>query len=150
MRGVATSTVRAFVGLALVLAAIGCARGRPVAVEHSQPEVKRYGSVIGLRPEKIAEYKELHANAWPGVLEMIRECNIRNYSIYLVELKENEYYLFSHFEYVGDDFKADMAKMAEDPTSQEWWTHTDPCQIPIPTHKEGEWWTSMQEVFHCH
>ena len=45
--------------------------------------MKRYGMVIGLRPEKAEEYKRLHAAAWPGVLKMIEECNIRNYSIYL-------------------------------------------------------------------
>jgi len=45
--------------------------------------VQRYGSVIKVRPEKEEEYRRLHAAPWPGVLAMIRECNIRNYSIYL-------------------------------------------------------------------
>jgi L-rhamnose mutarotase len=118
---------------------IGCAQQR----------VKRYGNVIGLRPEKLEEYKELHADVWPGVLKMIEECNIHNYSIYLGELEEGKYYLFSYFEYTGDDFKADMAKMAADPTTQKWWTLCEPCQAPIPTRKEGEWWANMEEVFHC-
>ena len=118
---------------------IGCAQQR----------IKRYGNVIGLRPEKLEEYKELHADVWPGVLKMIKECNIHNYSIYLGELEEGKYYLFSYFEYTGDDFKADMAKMAVDPTTQKWWTLCDPCQAPIPTRKEGEWWANMKEVFHC-
>ena len=105
--------------------------------------MQRYGSVIKLRPEKEAEYKELHANAWPDVLEMIRACNIRNYSIYL-----KDGYLFSYFEYHGDDFAADMQKMADDPTTQEWWKLTDPCQEPLETRQPGEWWASMEEVFH--
>jgi len=113
----------------------------------TQQTVKRYGSVIGLRPEKLEEYKELHADVWPGVLKMIKECNIRNYSIYLGELEEGKYYLFSYFEYTGDDFKADMDKMAADPTTQKWWTFCEPCQVP--TRKEGEWWANMEEVFHC-
>jgi len=25
---------------------------------------------------------------------------------------------------------------------------TDPCQIPLETREEGEWWASMEEVFH--
>jgi len=114
----------------------------------AQQKVTRYGSVIGLRPEKLEEYKELHANVWPGVLKKIKECNIRNYSIYLGELEEGKYYLFSYFEYTGDDFKADMAKMAADATTQKWWTFCEPCQSPIPTRKEGEWWADMEEVFH--
>ena len=114
----------------------------------AQQSVKRYGYVIGLKPEKLDEYKQLHADVWPGVLKMITECNIRNYSIYLGELEEGKYYLFSYFEYIGDDFEADMAKMAADPTTQKWWTFCEPCQVPIPTRKEGEWWAGMEEVFH--
>jgi L-rhamnose mutarotase len=106
-------------------------------------KVERYGSVIQVRPEKLAEYKELHANCWPEVLDMIRKCNIRNYSIYY-----RDGILYSYFEYVGDDFKADMAKMAADPKTQEWWARTDPCQIPVESAKEGEKWAPMEEVFH--
>ena len=103
----------------------------------------RYGSVIKVRPEKEEEYRRLHAAPWPGVLAVIRECNIRNYSIYL-----KDGYLFSYFEYVGTDFATDMARMAKDPTTREWWTHTDPCQEPLESRKPGEWWASMEEVFH--
>jgi L-rhamnose mutarotase len=115
----------------------------------AQQKIQRYGSVIGLKPEKIEEYKRLHANVWPDVLKMIKQCNICNYSIYLGELENNKYYLFSYFEYTGDDFDADMAKMAADPTTQKWWTFCEPCQNPIQTRKEGEWWANMEEVFHC-
>ncbi|NQU77012.1 MAG: L-rhamnose mutarotase, partial [Planctomycetes bacterium] len=44
--------------------------------------MKRYGMVLKVRHEKLAEYKKLHAAVWPGVLKMVTECNIRNYSIY--------------------------------------------------------------------
>ena len=111
-------------------------------------KVQRYGSVIGIKKEKIAEYKQLHAECWSGVLKMVEQCNIRNYSIYLGELEEDKYYLFGYFEYVGDDFDADMAKMAADPTTQKWWDRCMPCQIPLDNRKEGDWWMSMEEVFH--
>jgi L-rhamnose mutarotase len=105
--------------------------------------MQRYGSVIKLRPEKLAEYKEMHANVWPDVLKMIRECNIRNYSIYY-----KDGFLFSYFEYHGEDFAADMKKMSADANTQAWWKLTDPCQQPLETRKEGEWWASMEEFFH--
>jgi L-rhamnose mutarotase len=105
--------------------------------------MKRYGSVIKLRPEKLAEYKELHENVWPEVLDMIRACNIRNYSIYY-----KDGYLFSYFEYYGSDYAADMQKMAADPNTQRWWKLTDPCQEPLETRKPGEHWASMEEFFH--
>ena len=81
--------------------------------------MKRYGSVIALRPDKIEEYKKLHAAVWPDVLKMIKQCHIRNYSIYLRRLPDGRHYLFSYFEYTGSDFAADMAKMAADPDDAE-------------------------------
>ena len=105
--------------------------------------MKRVGQVIQVRPEKLAEYKRLHAAAWPEVLEMIRKANIRNFSIFC-----RDGLLFSYFEYVGDDYEADMAKIAADPKTQEWWRHTDPCQQPVATAAEGEWWAPAEEVFH--
>ncbi|WP_176084892.1 L-rhamnose mutarotase [Martelella sp. HB161492] len=107
--------------------------------------MKRYGMVIGLNADKVAEYKKLHANAWPEVLAMIKACNISNYSIFL---REPENLLFSYYEYHGDDYEADMAKMAADPKTQEWWTFCIPCQKPLDTKKDGEWWIDMEEVFH--
>ena len=107
----------------------------------------RYGSVIQVQPGKLEEYKRLHAAAWPDVLKMITACNIRNYSIYLRRLDGRDY-LFSYFEYVGADVAADMAKMAADPTTQRWWDVCKPCHIPLADRQEGEWWASMEEVFH--
>ena len=46
--------------------------------------MKRVGSVVGLKDEKLEEYVRMHAEVWPGVLEMIKECNICNYSIFLL------------------------------------------------------------------
>ena len=105
--------------------------------------MQRYGMLINIRPEKIEVYKELHAAVWPEVLKMITECNIRNYSIYL---KDNS--LFSYFEYIGNDFDGDMALMAADPITQKWWDVCKPCQAPLETRNEGEWWANMEQVFH--
>ncbi len=116
-------------------------------VEITKPKkVQRFGSVIGLKAEKKDYYNKLHANPWPEVNAMIKKCNIRNYSIYEVEL-DGKLYLFSYFEYTGDDFKADMAKMAADPKTKEWWAETDPCQIRLPGTPEGEQWLSIEEVY---
>jgi L-rhamnose mutarotase len=107
--------------------------------------MQRYGMVIRVKPEAEEKYKAYHADVWPGVLDMIRKCNIRNYSIYL-----KDGFLFSYFEYTGSDFQGDMAKMAADPKTQEWWAIMEPMQDPLPTRKPGEWWANMEEVFHMH
>jgi L-rhamnose mutarotase len=105
--------------------------------------MKRYGSVIKVKNEAIETYKRYHAAVWPEVLSTIRLCNIRNYSIYL-----KDDLLFGYFEYHGADYQQDMAKMAKDPKTQEWWAIMMPIQVPLDTRTEGEWWASMEEVFH--
>ena len=106
--------------------------------------MERYGSVIRVRRESISDYRKYHAAVWPEVLKTIRACNIRNYSIFL---KDDT--LFGYFEYHGANFAADMAKMAADPKTQEWWRIMMPMQQPLDTRAEGEWWANMEEVFHC-
>lgn len=103
----------------------------------------RFGQVIAVAPGRLEDYKKLHAAVWPKVLEMIKECHLENYSIYY-----KDGLLFSYYEYTGDDYEADMAKMAADPETQKWWSVCMPCQRPLPTRKEGEWWADMEEVFH--
>ena len=111
--------------------------------------MQRHAAVIGLQQDKLDEYKRLHREVWPDVLKMIERCHIQNYTIYLRKLNDGQYYLFSCFEYTGTDFEADMAKMAADPTTQQWWKQCSPCQIPLADRNPGEWWAEMEEVFHC-
>jgi L-rhamnose mutarotase len=98
--------------------------------------------VIGVDAGKLEEYKALHADPWPGVLDALRAHHIANYSIF-----HHAGLLFGYLEYHGDDFAADMAAIAEDPVTQEWWKLTDPCQRRLPTAGEGEWWAPMEQVF---
>lgn len=115
----------------------------------AQPELKdvedvtRYGWVIQVKPEKLEEYKHLHANPWPEIDSMLKVCNIQNYSIYY-----RDGLLFSYLEYTGEDFEADMEKMAADSLTNVWWALTDPCQEPVESAKEGVWWADMEEVYH--
>jgi L-rhamnose mutarotase len=104
--------------------------------------------MIEVKPEKLDEYKRLHAAVWPGVLRMIKQCHLQNYSIYLRKLPDGKHYLFSYFEYAGDDFAGDMAKMAADPETQRWWAVCKPCQEPLADRAPDEWWAGLEEVFH--
>lgn len=105
--------------------------------------MKRYGQVIQVKKEMLEKYKALHAHPWPEVNDMIKKCHIQNYSIYY-----RNGYLFSYFEYTGDDFEADMKKMAADEQTRKWWKETDPCQEPVADAGQGVWWADMEEVYH--
>ncbi|MDT0410205.1 MULTISPECIES: L-rhamnose mutarotase [Streptomyces] len=105
--------------------------------------VRRFASVIRLRPEKEAEYRALHADAWPRVLATLKAARIGNYSIFL-----RDGLLFSYLEYDGDDYDADQALIAADPATRRWWELTDPCQQPLDSAAPGETWAPAEEVFH--
>ena len=106
--------------------------------------MQRVASVIRLRPEKETEYRELHEDVWPSVLATLRAANVTNYSVFL-----RDGLLFSYLEYTGDDYAADMARIAADPETRLWWALTDPCQQRLDTAAEGEWWAPAEEVFHA-
>ncbi|OON73417.1 L-rhamnose mutarotase [Streptomyces tsukubensis] len=104
--------------------------------------MQRVAQVIKVRPERLAEYRELHLDVPQPVLDRLRRSHIANYSIHLLGDR-----LFSYFEYHGDDFAADTAAMAEDEATKEWWKLTDPCQEPVEEAAPGDWWTPMEQVF---
>ncbi len=109
--------------------------------------MKRIGQIIYLKPERHADYARIHASVWPDVLATIHRANIRNYSIY-----HWNGILFAYFEYIGEDFDSDMASIASDPITREWWQLTDLMQSPVQGNSsgshEGRWWTDMEELFH--
>lgn len=110
--------------------------------------VQRFAAVIELKPEKEQHYRELHANVWPEVHAALKRANISNYSIHLAAI-EGRRYLFSYFEYTGNDPEKDFAGLAKDPTVRDkWWPLTEACQRIIPGTPEGELWLNMELLMH--
>ncbi len=105
--------------------------------------MKRVAQVIGIAPEHIEEYERLHAEVWPSVLEVIHRSHVTNYSIH-----RHETTLFAYFEYVGDDYAADMKAMSDDPEMQRWWAVCVPLLHPLPQRDPDNWWLELPEVFY--
>ncbi|UCF42463.1 MAG: L-rhamnose mutarotase [Planctomycetota bacterium] len=110
----------------------------------AQQKVKRVGMVVGVRPEKIDEYKALHADDNPGVRDLLTKYNMHNFSIFLHKI-EGKYYEFGYYEYTGDDFEADMAKLDAEPRNKEWLKICDPMQVPL---KGYDSWAVMEQVYY--
>ena len=102
--------------------------------------IRRFCQRAHLKPEMIEEYRSLHSQVWPEVLKTIKDCNLRNYSISITGNMAVAY-----FEYTGDDYDADMEKMASDPVTLEWWKHTKPC---FEGHERGTYYEDMEEIFY--
>ena len=112
--------------------------------------IKRFGNVIELKPDKLEEYKALHADSHPGVRHLLTKYNIKNYSIFLHQFDDGKYFLFSYFEYVGYDYYYDMEQLKNEPENQRWWELTDPCQGPLKNRQPDEQWSQMKEVYYNH
>lgn len=105
--------------------------------------MQRFGEIIKVKKEKYEEYKKLHEEIWPSIVEKQREANMQNFTIFY-----RDGLLFKYFEYVGDNYEEDMKKLSEDKENQRWLTFTDPCQTPVESAEEGQWWAPMENIFH--
>jgi len=105
--------------------------------------IKRVGMVVGIDPDKIEEYKRLHADGNAGVRDLLSKYNMHNFSIFLTEI-DGKWYEFGYYEYTGDNFDADMAKLDQEPRNTKWLDICDPMQIPL----EGETgWREMERAY---
>ena len=109
-----------------------------------QQEPKRVGMVIGLRPDKIEEYKKYHADTNPGVRDLLNKYHMHNFSIFLHQIN-GKWYEFGYYEYTGNDFEGDMAKLDAEPRNKAWLKICDPMQVPLEGEKS---WAVMEEVYH--
>ena len=119
---------------AVVLLVAGC----------GQPKVKRVGMVIGLRADKINEYKALHADSNPGVRDLLTKYHMHNFSIFLHQI-DGKWYEFGYYEYTGKDFEGDMAKLDAEPRNKAWLKVCDPMQVPLTGEKS---WAPMKQAYY--
>lgn len=133
-------TSRVVAGVLLMAAVVFAAGFAP----NKPKEIKRVGMVVGIDPDRIEEYKRLHADGNPGVRDLLNKHHIHNFSIFLQKMPDGKWYEFGYYEYTGDDFEGDMAKMDAEPRIIEWLKQCDPMQIPLPG---SEGWTEMKRVY---
>ena len=130
--------------VALLIGVVAFAAG--FAAKQPKPkEVKRIGMVIGLKPEMIDEYKRLHADNHPGVRDLLGKYHMHNFSIFLQQMPDGKWYEFGYYEYTGDDFEGDAAKMNAEPRIVEWLKQCDPMQIPLPGNES---WAVMERAYY--
>jgi L-rhamnose mutarotase len=107
-------------------------------------EVKRVGMVIKIRPENLESYKALHADTVSGVRDLLTKYNLRNFSIFLTQLEDGNYYEFGYYEYWGSDFETDMEMLNNEPRNKAWLELCDPMQVPIDSEVS---WKEMERIY---
>ena len=114
---------------------------------------KRFAGLIKLKPDMFDQYTQLHDGTWDEVTKQMYEANMRNFVVYYHEETSQ---MFHHWEYVGDDFAADMKKCSDNEMIKFWWSYCEPCQEPLhwegPPPSQGgtgDWWSPMKCLNHC-
>jgi L-rhamnose mutarotase len=147
MKGLYLKIVTSF--LLIFIFAAGCTNsdskeGQEVKMQENKV-TKRVGMVIGIKPEAIEEYKRLHADDNPGVRDLLKEANFANFSIFIHQFDDGNYYLFGYYEYTGENFDQDMADLAKKERNIEWLKVCDPMQIPFEGQSS---WSEMEQVYY--
>ena len=125
---------------------LACSSNGKKSIPEWHKDVKRVGMVVKIKKEKVEEYKKLHADNKPGVRHLLEQYHMRNFSIFLVQLADGDWYEFGYYEYWGDDLEGDMAKMDAEPENKKWLEKCDPMQEGIMPDQEG--WKIMERIYY--
>jgi L-rhamnose mutarotase len=112
--------------------------------EVDQSKIKRVGMVIKIKEDKIEEYLKLHSDSVGGVRDLLKKYNLRNFSIFMTQLDDGNFYEFGHYEYWGSNYKKDMEELSKEPRNIEWLEICDPMQIPL---KGESSWKEMELIY---
>lgn len=134
-----------FILVLFVFSFISCQKAENPQSADEKIVSKRVGMVIGIKPEVIEEYKRLHADSNAGVRDLLTIANMENFSIFIHQFDDGNYYLFGYYEYSGDNFEKDMAELAKKDRNIEWLKVCDPMQIPF---KDQNGWSVMEQVYY--
>ncbi len=131
----------------LLVAFLSCSKeqAEESTVTAERKVTTRVGMVIGINPEKIEEYKKVHADENPGVRDLLTIANMENFSIFIHQFDDGNYYLFGYYEYTGNDFEKDMAELAKKERNIAWLKVCDPLQIPFEGKNS---WSEMEQVYY--
>ena len=125
---------------------MACDNNEMIIQEEWHENVKRVGMVVKIKKEMLEEYKELHADDNAGVRHLLTKYHMRNFSIFLVQLADGEWYEFGYYEYWGDDLEGDMAKLDAEPENIKWLEQCDPMQEGILPGQKG--WKIMDRIYY--
>jgi L-rhamnose mutarotase len=125
---------------------LACTRGTEIINQKEHKEMKRVGMVVKIKNDKLEEYKKLHSDNNPGVRHLLTKYNMRNFSIFMVQLADGDWYEFGYYEYWGDDLEGDMAKLDAEPENIKWLEKCDPMQEGIIPGQKG--WKEMERIYY--
>ena len=98
--------------------------------------------LLKVRPERVEEYRDRHANVWPELQEALRETGWKNYSLFL----RRDGVLVGYLE--AEDFARCCAAMKQYSANARWQEEMAPFFEGLENGSADDYMKPLQEVFH--
>jgi len=100
----------------------------------------KMATITKLKADMVEEYIRLHDEIWDEVVRLGHEAGLRNFTIYRHGL-----YLFSTYEYIGDNYEKDMAWKNAHEVIKKWQDATGACTDFVTEDIKTVF---LEEIFH--
>jgi len=105
--------------------------------------MKRHCFLLRVKPERMEEYRQRHARVWPEMLDALRRCGWRNYSLFL----HDDGLLVGYVEIDGQLSDAVRA-MENEPINATWQAEMQPFFEKLQGQRPDQALVALPEIFH--
>ena len=106
--------------------------------------MKRVGMTWRVKPEHWEEYRDIHLNPWPELIEVIQAAGIRNYNIFAFGQR-----CFAYFEIEGDDVQAALDAVTNTDVKARWDEQVTVWVEPEAGEGTDEQFLELERIFFC-
>jgi L-rhamnose mutarotase len=103
--------------------------------------VPRYCFLLQVRPDRLDEYKQWHAEVWPDMLRALADTGWRNYSIFA----RDDGLLVGYVE--ADDLAAAQAAMEKTEVNARWQAEMAPFFVGLDGRRPDEGFQLLPQIF---
>ena len=106
--------------------------------------MQRVGFLLKVKQDKVEEYKKMHENVWPEMLEAMSKTGWHNYSLFI----RDDGMIFGYCE-VDESLQASLDATAKEEVNLRWQAKFAPFfEIPPGAARPDQSMIEMEEYFH--
>jgi L-rhamnose mutarotase len=105
--------------------------------------MKKVGMTWLARPECWEQYRDIHLNPWPELLEEFSKHGIHNFNCFAFGTR-----IFAFLEIEGEDVYEALGKVAQTPTKQKWDALVLPWLYPEAEEGSGVQFLELEHIFY--
>ena len=113
--------------------------------------MKRVGMTWQVDPAFWQEYKDIHLNPWPELINAIQDVGIRNYSIFAFPDAPagGRTRVFAYLEIEGDDVLDAFNALAQTEIKKRWDAEVTAWVLPEAVEGSGIQFMPLEPIFYC-